>query len=83
MKEKLLSEIHYMTHGVQIISLIGLFIVLSSFMCRGEKNIRLVNIIGSVFCAVYSLLTKQWSNLIINVILIGVNGYNIFFRKDS
>lgn len=83
MKEKLFSELAYMTHGVQIISLIGALIVLSSFICRGERNIRFINIIGSIFCAIYSLLTKQWSNFILNIILIGVNGYHLIVDKKA
>lgn len=82
MKEKLISELVYMTHGVQIISLIGSLLVLSSFLCRGERNIRLVNIIGSVFCVIYSIFTMQWSNLILNAILIGVNGYHLIKDKE-
>lgn len=81
MMGKLMTELSYMTHGVQIISLIGSLIVLSSFICRGERNIRLVNVVGSVFCVVYSLLTMQWSNLILNAILIGVNSYHLIKDK--
>ncbi len=81
MKEKLLAELNYMTHGVQIISLIGAIIVLSSFLCRGERNIRMVNVVGSAICAVYSLLTQQWSNLIVNIILVSVNIYHLVVDK--
>lgn len=83
MKEKLISELIYMTHGVQIISLIGSILVLSSYLCRGERNIRFVNVIASVFCIIYSLITMQWSNLILNVILIGVNGYHLLNDKKT
>lgn len=83
MKEKLISELIYMTHGVQIISLIGSILVLSSYLCRGERNIRLVNVIASVFCIIYSLITMQWSNLILNIILIGVNGYHLLNDKKT
>ena len=83
MKKMLLSELSNMTHGLQIISLIGVLFVFSSFICRGEKNIRLINVIGCVFCVVYSLLAKEWSNFILNAVLIGVNSYNLFFRKND
>ena len=77
MWSKLASELAFMTQGVQIISLIGAILVLSSFLCRGEKNLRLVNAIGSVFCITYSILVepKQWSNFILNVVLISINSY--------
>ena len=75
--EQILSVLADMTSGVQILSFIATILILSSFLCRGERNIRLVNAIGSVFAIIYSPLPNppQWSNLILNVILLGLNGY--------
>ena len=81
MLEKLLGELYYMTHGVQIISFIGLIIIVSSFLAHGEKKMRILNAAGSVFAIVYSLLDKQWSNLYLNIILLGVNGYHLIKDK--
>jgi lipid-A-disaccharide synthase-like uncharacterized protein len=81
--ENITSQLKFMTQGVQILSLIGALLVLASFICKGEKNIRIVNTIGSFFCIIYSLLTKQWSNLILNIIIAFINIYNLFFSKQK
>ena len=85
MWSKLASELAFMTQGVQIISLIGAILVLGSFLCRGERNLRLVNAIGSVFCITYSILVepKQWSNFILNVVLISINSYYLIKSNMS
>jgi len=83
MLEKLMTELAYMSHGIQILALIGSAFVLTSFVCKGERNIRFINMIGSAFSLIYSLFTKQWSNLSVNIMILITNAYNLFFRKKT
>lgn len=48
-----------------VFGLIAAILILVSFVLRGEKKIRLVNLIGSVFFAIYGITKEKPDYLII------------------
>jgi hypothetical protein len=79
-KQKILFQMSNMLHGTQIISLIGAILVILSFLCRKEKNMRYINSLACIFCIVYSLMTDpiQFSNFLLNSIVMITNLYHLF-----
>lgn len=65
---------------VEWIGILASCFVLISFTLKGEKRIRLVNIIGAVLFVIYGALIKSLSVWLLNGILIGVHIY--YLIKD-
>jgi hypothetical protein len=84
LKQEIISQFANMFNGLQIISLIAAVLAILSFVCRGEKKIRIVNSLACIFCIIYSLLVRpiQFSNFFLNFILIIVNFYHLR-KKDN
>lgn len=58
---------------IECIGYVGMIIVITSFLFKNIKWIRVVNIIGSIISAIYGILTKTYPTAILNTILIFVN----------
>lgn len=61
----------------EIIGTIGSVLVILSFIMSGEKKIRLLNLISSVFFLVYGLLIQAYSIIGLNLLLIVINIYKL------
>ncbi len=61
----------------EVIGTLASVIVLISFIVKGEKNIRLINIIGAFVFAIYGLLINAFSVWFLNGMLILIHLYKI------
>ena len=61
----------------ELIGTLASIIVLISFIVKGEKNIRLINIIGALMFVVYGLLINAFSIWFLNGMLILIHLYKI------
>ena len=61
----------------ELIGTLASIIVLISFIVKGEKNIRLINIIGAFVFVIYGLLIKAFSVWFLNGMLILIHLYKI------
>lgn len=65
---------------IEVLGILASCFVLASFVLRGEKKIRLVNIIGATAFVVYGALINSISVWLLNGILILVHIY--YLIKD-
>ena len=72
---------------INIIEIIGIFaaaFILLSFLCNGERQIRIVNTIGAVLFVIYGILINALSVYLMNGILIIVHIRKLFkLKKES
>lgn len=61
----------------ELIGTLASIIVLISFIVKGEKNIRLINIIGAFVFVIYGLLINAFSVWFLNSMLILIHLYKI------
>lgn len=62
----------------EILGTIASIIVLLSFLMKGEKNIRLVNIFGALCFVVYGIMINAFSVWFLNGALCIIHLYKIF-----
>lgn len=68
----------------EILGFLASFIVLASFILRGEKKIRLVNILGALCFVVYGLMIHSWSVAFMNAALVLVHLFQFWnMAKDA
>ena len=60
---------------MEILGTIASVIVLMSFLMKGEKKIRLINILGALMFVVYGILIKSFSVAFLNGVLILIHIY--------
>ena len=58
---------------IEIVGYLGMVIVVTSFLFKNIKWVRIVNIIGATLCALYGFLTKTYPTAILNAALIVIN----------
>ena len=63
---------------LEIFGYIGSVLVIISMMMSSMIKLRVVNICGSVVCAVYSILTSAYPLALLNVAAIAVNCWRIY-----
>ena len=56
-------------------------LVLISFLMKGEKKIRIINIVGALLFVIYGVLIKAFSVWLLNGILILIHIYKLI-KKD-
>ena len=56
-------------------------IVLISFLAKGEKNIRLINIVGALIFVAYGMLINAFSVWFLNLVLCIIHIYKILKLK--
>ena len=61
----------------EIIGTIASIIVLISFICKSERKIRIVNIIGALLFVVYGALNGSFAIWFLNGALILIHLYNL------
>lgn len=67
-----------MEQYVEVIGLLATTLVLISFLFTGEKQIRVINIIGAAIFVVYGLILQALSVWLMNGILIIVHLYKLY-----
>ena len=65
----------------EILGTIASLIVLISFLMKGEKNIRLVNILGAVMFASYGVMINAFSVWFLNGALVLIHIYKLVKQK--
>lgn len=61
----------------EIIGTIASIIVLLSFLMKGEKRIRLINILGAITFVIYGVLIGAFSVWLLNSILVVIHIYKL------
>lgn len=66
-----------MQFNVEVIGLIATLFVLASFLTSGEKNIRIINIVGALIFVAYGLMIGAVSVWLLNGILFIIHIYKL------
>lgn len=66
----------------EIIGYIGSALVLISFMMVSVYKLRIVNMLGSLFCVVYGLLIGAYPTVVMNVALVCINVYYLLKMRN-
>lgn len=62
---------------VEIIGIIATVFLVLSFVCTGERHIRIVNSIGAMLFVFYGLIIGAWSTALSNFLIIAINVYKL------
>lgn len=62
---------------LEIFGYIGTAVVVLSMTMSSITKLRIVNICGSVICAIYAIITVTWPIAIMNFALISINLYRL------
>ena len=62
----------------EIIGTLASVVILIGFLNKGEKNIRLINILGAVIFVIYGILIKAFSVYFLNGTIIIIHCYKLF-----
>lgn len=65
---------------IEIIGIIAGLIVLGSFLLKGERKIRSVNIFGAMVFVIYGILISSYATILLNGGLIVVHIYYLYKR---
>lgn len=69
---------------IEILGIISTLFIVLAFACKNVVSIRLLDIIGAIGFVVYGVLTKTWSTLALNIVLILINlFYLIKYYKEK
>lgn len=61
----------------EIIGTLASLIVLISFLCKSERKIRLVNILGAILFVIYGILINSFSVWFLNGMLILIHIFKL------
>lgn len=64
-------------NNFEIIGTLASIFVLISFLCKSERKIRIVNIIGALFFVIYGVLINSFSVWFLNGALILIHLYKL------
>lgn len=67
-----------MNFNLEIIGIIATLFVLTSFLMTGEKNIRVINIVGALIFVVYGVLIEALSVWLLNGVLFFIHIYKLY-----
>ena len=67
----------------EIIGYIGTGLIILSMTMSSVRKLRVINISGSVFSAVYAILTAAYPVLVLNIFLIAVNLYKLITEREE
>ena len=67
----------------EIIGYVGSALVLLSFMMVSVYKLRVVNMVGSLFCVVYGILIGAYPTVVMNVALVCINIYYLNKMKST
>lgn len=66
----------------ELIGTLASVLVLISFLMRGEKKIRIINIIGAIMFVIYGILINAFSVWFLNGALILIHIYYLIRSQD-
>ncbi len=58
---------------IEVVGYLGCIFVLTSFLLKDIKWIRIINIVGAIFFIIYGINTNTWSTALTNVMLVIVH----------
>ena len=58
---------------LEIVGYVGMALVLLSMMMTDTKKLRIINLVGSVVCMIYGVLTQTWPTALLNMGLAIIN----------
>lgn len=61
----------------EYIGIIASLVVIVAFGVKGEKKIRILDMIGAFLYVIYGLSIHSFSNVFLNLVLLGVNIYRL------
>ena len=67
----------------EIIGYIGTGLIILSMMMSSVKKLRIINICGSLFSAVYAVLTATYPVLVLNLFLISINTFKLITEREE
>lgn len=67
-----------MNFNSEIIGIIATLFVLTSFLMTGERNIRVINIVGALIFVVYGVLIGALSVWLLNGVLFFIHIYKLY-----
>ena len=66
---------------IEILGITATLFVLASFIVKGEKRIRSINIFGALLFVIYGALLPSFSTMLLNAALIFIHIYHLFKKK--
>lgn len=67
---------------IEILGVAATLFVLASFVVKGEKQIRSINIFGALLFVVYGALLPSFSTMLLNAALIFIHIYHLSKKKS-
>ena len=67
-----------MEFSLEVIGIIATLFVLASFLTSGERNIRIINIVGALIFVVYGILIGALSVWLLNGALFFIHIYKLY-----
>lgn len=61
----------------EILGTIASLIIVSSFIFKDVRMIRILNTIGSIMCLIYGILIHSFSNVFLNSLMILIQTYHL------
>ena len=67
----------------EIIGIIATSLIVLAFTRNGEKQIRILDLVGAMLFVVYGALIHSFSTILLNGILIGVQVFKLYRMKND
>ena len=62
---------------VEILGIVASLFVISAFLFKNVKIIRLLDVIGALLYVIYGILIHSYANILLNTVLIAVQIYHL------
>lgn len=63
---------------VEIIGIVASLFVISAFLFKNVKIIRLLDAVGALLYVIYGILIHSYANILLNTVLIAVQIYHLY-----
>lgn len=67
---------------IELLGIVGTVIIIIAFSFNSERNIRIFDTVGAMFFVAYGIITKTWSTVLLNGLLICVHCYKLIKIKE-
>lgn len=69
---------------VEILGIVASLFVISAFLFKNVKVIRLLDAVGALLYVIYGILIHSYANVLLNTVLIAVQIYHLYkLNKNS
>lgn len=69
---------------VEILGIVASLFVISAFLFKNVKIIRLLDAVGALLYVIYGILIHSYANILLNTVLIAVQIYHLYkLNKNS